>query len=168
MQCLHENKWHHCTYAKLIFIIIKKKKNQFAYFVNKHYEYFESLTYVINVIDAPEAPKKLTATDVTRSSITLAWEPPESDGGAAITGYALERKSPSSSRWVRVNKSPIRDTVYTVNDLEEGGEYEFRVMAENPVGISKPSASTGIITAKDPYGTCVVHKYVYSLQSVFT
>ncbi|KAH9498303.1 hypothetical protein Btru_006488 [Bulinus truncatus] len=101
--------------------------------------------------DAPDAPKKLTATEITASYITLTWEPPESDGGAAITGYALERKSPSTSRWVRVNKSPIRDTVFTVNDLSDGSEYEFRVMAENPAGLSKPSASTGVLTAKDPF-----------------
>lgn len=46
--------------------------------------------------------------------------------------------------------------MYTVGDLEEGGEYEFRVLAENPVGLSKPSASTGILTAKDPYGKCLI------------
>ena len=102
--------------------------------------------------DAPEAPKKLTATEITRSSMTLTWEPPESDGGSPITGYVLERQSPTSSRWVRVNKSPIRDTVYTVTDLNEGEEYEFRVMAENAAGFSSPSATTGKLLAKDPYG----------------
>ncbi|GFO38541.1 titin, partial [Plakobranchus ocellatus] len=101
--------------------------------------------------DAPEAPKKLTATEITKSSMTLTWEPPESDGGSPITGYLLERKSPSSSRWVRVNKSPIRDTVYTVTDLREGDELEFRVMAENAAGFSNPSAATERLVAKDPY-----------------
>ncbi|GFS00827.1 titin [Elysia marginata] len=101
--------------------------------------------------DAPEAPKKLTATEITKSSVTLTWEPPESDGGSPITGYVLERKSPTSSRWVRVNKSPIRDTVYTVSDLTEGDQYEFRVMAENAAGCGNPSATTERLLAKDPY-----------------
>ncbi|RUS90387.1 hypothetical protein EGW08_001882, partial [Elysia chlorotica] len=101
--------------------------------------------------DAPEAPKKLTATEITKSSMTLTWEPPESDGGSPITGYALERKSPTSSRWVRVNKSPIRDTVYTVTDLTEGDQYEFRVLAENAAGFRSPSAITERLLAKDPY-----------------
>lgn len=108
--------------------------------------------HFFQIPDAPEAPKKLAVTDITRSSMSLNWEPPESDGGAAITGYVLERKSPSTSRWVRVNKSPIRDTSYTINELAENGEYEFRVMAENAAGLSKPSASTGVLQAKDPYG----------------
>ncbi|KAK7507540.1 hypothetical protein BaRGS_00001475, partial [Batillaria attramentaria] len=101
--------------------------------------------------DVPDAPKKLQPSEITRSSVTLTWEPPESDGGSVITGYTVERKSPTSSRWTRVNKSPIRDTVYTVMDLVEGSEYEFRVIAENAAGLSKPSEPTGIIKAVDPY-----------------
>ena len=101
--------------------------------------------------DAPDAPKKLTATEVTRDSVTLTWQPPEKDGGAPITGYVLEKKSPSSGRWVRVSKSPIKDTMFTVKDLIEGEELEFRVMAENSAGISKPSAGTGNMVIKDPY-----------------
>ena len=101
--------------------------------------------------DAPDAPKKLTATDVTSSSMTLTWQPPESDGGSPITGYVLEKKSPNSGRWIRVSKSPIKDTTFTLEDLPEGEELEFRVMAENTAGLSKPSACTDIIVAKNPY-----------------
>ena len=101
--------------------------------------------------DVPDAPKKLQPSEVTRSTCTLTWEPPESDGGSVITGYIVERKSPSTSRWVRVNKSPVRDMVYTVTDLAEGSEYEFRVIAENAAGMSKPSQPTGTIKAVDPY-----------------
>ena len=101
--------------------------------------------------DVPDAPKKLTPSEVTRSAVTLTWEPPESDGGSVITGYIVERKSPTTSRWVRVNKSPVRDTTYTVPDVSEGQEYEFRVLAENAAGISKPSQPTGTIKAVDPY-----------------
>lgn len=102
--------------------------------------------------DVPDAPKKLQPSEITRSCVTLSWEPPESDGGSVVTGYIVERKSPSSSRWARVNKSPIRDTVYSVTELIEGSEYEFRVMAENAAGLSKPSEPTRPIKAVDPYG----------------
>ncbi len=40
-------------------------------------------------------------------------------------------------------------TTKAFNDLIEGTEYEFRVLAENEAGISKPSESTGIFKAKD-------------------
>lgn len=106
--------------------------------------------------DVPDAPKKLQPSEVTRSTCTLTWEPPESDGGSVITGYIVERKSPTTSRWVRVNKSPVRDMVYTVTDLAEGNEYEFRVIAENAAGMSKPSQPTSPIKAVDPYSESFV------------
>jgi len=33
-----------------------------------------------------------------------------------------------------------------------GTEYEYRVLAENEAGISKPSDTTGVFVAKEPYG----------------
>lgn len=120
--------------------------------------------------DVPDAPKKLQPSEITHSSVTLTWEPPESDGGSVITGYAVERKSPASPRWTRVNKSPIRDTVYTVMDLVEGNEYEFRVLAENAAGFSKPSEPTLPIKAVDPYSKgesfmCQCVLYVHMFKS---
>jgi len=39
----------------------------------------------------------------------------------------------------------------TLKDLVEGTEYEFRVIAENDAGQSKPSETSGIVVAKDPF-----------------
>lgn len=103
------------------------------------------------ISDVPQTPRKLKASEVTRSSVTLTWEPPESDGGSPITSYIIEKKSPTSSRWVRTNKSPVRDTVFTVNDLVENDKYEFRVSAENAAGIGKPCDALGPILVKDPF-----------------
>ena len=107
---------------------------------------------MIHFPDVPKPPVKLQPSEITRSSVTLMWAPPQNDGGSPITGYIVERKSPMTSRWVRINKSPIRDTVFTVSDLVEDMEYEFRVLAENAAGISKPSDEIGPIKAKDPFG----------------
>ena len=38
-----------------------------------------------------------------------------------------------------------------LQDLLENDEYEFRVVAENKAGTSKPSDTTGSFIAKDPY-----------------
>ena len=46
--------------------------------------------------------------------------------------------------------------VYTVTDLAEGNEYEFRVIAENAAGMSKPSQPTSPIKAVDPYSESFV------------
>lgn len=40
----------------------------------------------------------------------------------------------------------------TVKNLEVGQEYEFRVMAENPMGVSEPLLTTKAIKARHPYG----------------
>jgi len=81
----------------------------------------------------------------------LAWEPPSFDGGSEIKGYYVERSWDYSSRFVKVNLDPINNTQQTYSDLTEGTVYEYRVLAENDSGISKPSDTTGVFVARDPY-----------------
>ena len=50
--------------------------------------------------------------------------------------------------WFQVNREPLSRTQQTYSDLVEGTEYEYRVLAENEAGISKPSDSTGVFVAK--------------------
>ena len=42
-------------------------------------------------------------------------------------------------RWIRVHKMSVTQPPYTVRNLVEGSQYEFRVCAENDVGPSAPS-----------------------------
>ena len=56
-------------------------------------------------------------------------------------------------RWTRCNKEKIHGTVeYWLPDLLQGCEYEFRVSAENVVGLGDPSPATKPVFAKDPIG----------------
>lgn len=43
----------------------------------------------------------------------------------------------------------MEELEFTVEDLVEGGEYEFRVKAVNAAGVSKPSATVGPVIVKD-------------------
>ncbi len=43
------------------------------------------------------------------------------------------------------------DTSYYAVDLHEGTSYEFRVFAENRVGLSEPSKTSSAVVAKDPW-----------------
>ena len=101
--------------------------------------------------DPPGPPRNVRISDLTASSCTLHWEKPGFDGGSAIHGYYIEKSSGYSSRWVKVNREPITNLQKAFKDLVEGSEYEYRVLAENDAGISKPSETTGVFKAKDPF-----------------
>jgi hypothetical protein len=45
----------------------------------------------------------------------------------------------------------VTELTYKVNDLVEGSEYEFRVSAENKVGVGPPSSPSKPFVAKDPF-----------------
>uniref|UniRef100_A0A8D2NN85 Titin n=1 Tax=Zonotrichia albicollis TaxID=44394 RepID=A0A8D2NN85_ZONAL len=101
------------------------------------------------MFDPPSPPGKPMVYDITENAATVSWTLPKSDGGTPITGYILERRE-ASGKWVRVNKTPILDMKYRVTGLFEGNTYEFRVFAENMVGLSKPSPSSDPIKASRP------------------
>ena len=84
--------------------------------------------------------------------MTVTWTAPTFNGGSEITGYILERCDTSSETWIKVNKEPTKDLTFKCTDLKEGSEYEFRVVAENKAGLSKPSDVSDRFTAKPPYG----------------
>uniref|UniRef100_A0A8C5R4A9 Titin n=1 Tax=Leptobrachium leishanense TaxID=445787 RepID=A0A8C5R4A9_9ANUR len=52
--------------------------------------------------------------------------------------------------WTKVNKTIIQDTYFKCSNLEEGIEYEFKVYAENIVGVGKPSKVSECYCARDP------------------
>lgn len=99
----------------------------------------------------PGVPQNLHIDDMTKSSVTLAWDKPDFDGGSPITGYHVERCQAYSTRWTRASKTALTSPMFTIKNLIEGEEYEFRVIAENDAGLSKPSDSTGTFVAQDPY-----------------
>ena len=88
-------------------------------------------------------------TDITKTSCTLTWDVPDFDGGSPITGYYVEKFS--GTRWSKVNKKPVKNLSMEFDDLIEMSEYEFRVIAENDAGQSKPSDGCGQFKAKDPF-----------------
>ncbi|KAH9498302.1 hypothetical protein Btru_006487 [Bulinus truncatus] len=111
--------------------------------------------------DSPVKPKKpatkpsrpvgpLKLTDLTRSSVTLTWKPSEEDGGSAITGYVIEYREGWKTTWSQVTVVAPDITSYCVQNLKEGQEYVFRVMAENSVGRSDALESDKV-TPKHPF-----------------
>ena len=62
--------------------------------------------FIVDITEAPSVPGgPLIITDTTKNSMTLAWQPPVSDGGAAITGYAIEKRDVGGvAGWTRVER----------------------------------------------------------------
>ena len=71
-----------------------------------------------------------------------------------LPGYQIEKcpvlKGRSSGNWMPVNSSPAKGTSFTVPNLPEDSEWEFRVVAVNDAGPGKPSKSTGPHRVRDP------------------
>ncbi|XP_069132543.1 twitchin-like isoform X11 [Argopecten irradians] len=94
-----------------------------------------------NPYDTPDAPKDVQIPKYDRRSADLTWKAPENDGGNPIKGYIVEKK-PKGGEWIQVNNFPVKDTQFSVMNLQEGQEVEFRVMAVNDGGAGKPSKAT--------------------------
>lgn len=74
-----------------------------------------------------------------------------------MIGYHVERStSGRTDRWIRITRQPIPDTRYKVSELVEGNEYQFRISAENSIGIGPPGPESDSIVAKDPWGRYTV------------
>uniref|UniRef100_A0A8D2NSW6 Titin n=1 Tax=Zosterops lateralis melanops TaxID=1220523 RepID=A0A8D2NSW6_ZOSLA len=97
------------------------------------------------------------ASAVTKDSCVVSWKPPASDGGAKIRTYYLEKREKKQTKWISVTTDEIRETVYSVKDLIEGLEYEFRVKCENLGGesewseVSEPVIPKSDVPIKAPH-----------------
>lgn len=104
---------------------------------------------------------------VSKDEMTVVWAPPENDGGKSITGYILERKEKRAVRWVPCTKSPISERRMKVTNLIPNHEYQFRVKAENEVGLGEPSKPCRPVAAKDPIGEFRVAAHFMPLKMLF-
>lgn len=110
-----------------------------------------------------EPPINLRISDITKNSISLAWQKPNYDGGSPITGYIIEKREGVSTRWSKANLTNVTDTRFTVTGLTQDETYEFRVMAKNAVGsVSNPSMTAGPATCVDTYGRFLLQFITFS------
>ena len=111
-----------------------------------------------NPYNEPDAPGKPEIKDWGKSFAELKWSPPENDGGAPITSYIIEKKDKFSSKWQKGVEIIGNKTTAKVPDLVEGMQYQFRIKAVNDGGVSKPSAPSDTMTAKDRYAAPVIDR----------
>ena len=92
----------------------------------------------------PDPPSKPTVSDIKATQISICWTPPTFDGGTPIISYLVEYKAVSSTEWIQCKLVKSTETTILVNDLQEKTQYQFRVSAENQVGLGSYSTSSDL------------------------
>ncbi len=115
-------------------------------------------TFLCLITEPPAPPTNLKVLDSTKSTVTLGWTKPVSDGGAPIIGYVVEMRAQGSAKkgddgWKRCNvAAQLVVCEFTVTSLDEKLVYEFRVSAQNQVGMSLPCDLEGAVIPKEILG----------------
>lgn len=88
---------------------------------------------------APGKPLLVHSDESDPDVVTLKWERPRTDGGSTLFGYHVEHRRTGSPQWVRSTPTLILYPEVVLSGLEPGWRYQFRVAAENAVGVSEYS-----------------------------
>ncbi|HVF05077.1 MAG TPA: DNRLRE domain-containing protein [Frankiaceae bacterium] len=98
----------------------------------------------------PGMPASVTATADDATS-TVNWTPPTSDGGAAVTAYHWSLRKADAAETL-VAQGTVDDLIRTatVNNLQNGTTYFWRVYAINSVGNGTPRDSADVIPSRRP------------------
>jgi len=102
--------------------------------------------------DPPTAPGTPVVKEVGGDFVHLSWDKPESDGGARIQGYWIEKREVGSLSWQRINNILCLPNQFNISNLIEDRQYEFQVFAQNEAGLSPPSQNSSSVKIKDPKG----------------
>lgn len=92
----------------------------------------------------PQAPKDLKVVSTDKNKVLLEFKAPESDGGAEVRNYIIEKRDANRVTWVKAARVKPefdeKDHVYKceIDELVPGSNYFFRVIAENMEGRSEP------------------------------
>lgn len=94
-------------------------------------------------------PTMLVVDDVTDTTVTVKWRPPETIGAAGLDGYLVEYCIEGSDDWVVSNKELTEKTRYTITGLSPGAKILVRVKAINAAGASAPRTLQHSILVKE-------------------
>ncbi|KAJ8954873.1 hypothetical protein NQ318_016808 [Aromia moschata] len=112
----------------------------------------------------PGKPQLISEADATPDLVTIRWTKPVSDGGSPISGYLVEHRRTGSPHWVRASPLLVQVPEVTISGLEPGWRYQFRVRAENAVGMSDASELSEPITVTLQRSAITAPRFTQELQ----
>ncbi|XP_057701975.1 contactin-3 isoform X2 [Corythoichthys intestinalis] len=111
-----------------------------------------STSAILVVKGPPGPPDKVTVEEITDSTAQLSWTPGR-DNGSPITGYIIQCRTPFTVGWQAVDTVPEvingNTLTATVVGLNAWVEYEFRIVAQNSVGLGEPSPASAKTKTED-------------------
>jgi hypothetical protein len=101
----------------------------------------------ITTATTPGAPTSVIAVDTgINGEALISWTAPASNGGSAITDYAVQYSSNSGSSWTTFSDGTSTSTSATVTGLTIDTAYVFRVAAVNIIGTGSYSTASSSYT----------------------
>ncbi|XP_062239227.1 myosin-binding protein C, slow-type isoform X4 [Platichthys flesus] len=94
-------------------------------------------------------PTMLVVDDVTDTSVTVKWRPPETIGAAGLDGYLVEYCIEGTDDWVTSNTELTEKTKHTITGLTPGTKILIRVKAINAAGASTPRTLQHSVMVKE-------------------
>ncbi|XP_075732107.1 cell adhesion molecule Dscam1-like [Rhipicephalus microplus] len=110
----------------------------------------DDTSFQVVVQEPPEKPRGLEVSQSTSRSVTISWTAPYS-GNSAVTKYRLEFKHRDGT-WKRDSRVSVIDateTSHVISSLRPKTAYEFRLRAENAIGLSEFSDSLMVTTDEE-------------------
>ena len=99
----------------------------------------------------PRAPKSVTITNKGDRTLIVTWEPPDNDGGSAITKYKVQWMGDGDTAWTTpANEKLASDRSHEITDLTNGVQYTVQVFARNQHGLSTAYGQVTGIPSKKP------------------
>ncbi|XP_050963714.1 myosin-binding protein C, slow-type isoform X6 [Labeo rohita] len=94
-------------------------------------------------------PTMLVVDDVTDTTVTIKWRPPDTIGAAGLDGYQIEYCFEGTDEWILANKELTEKTRYTITGLPVEAKILVRVKAINAAGASLPRTIQHSILVKE-------------------
>ncbi|KAL3248157.1 hypothetical protein MRX96_056571 [Rhipicephalus microplus] len=110
----------------------------------------DDTNFQVVVQEPPDKPRGLEATQITSRSVTLSWSPAYS-GNSPVLKYLLEHKLREGFWEQDSHVSVIESTEFShvASGLRPKTSYEFRLRAENSIGLSECSDTLVVTTEEE-------------------